>query len=335
MLVSDPCGLSFDHGLLNKPPIHYQLTGNNAGRADCERIKHCSAGVEQTSFGCCDWTGLESPVTWEESHKSPIPQLPAIDPFTTRLQLRVHPSNRHHRKRLHMTTTANCFETDALALILSMNDSEQALLALTKVTTTTVGSLDGSKPKGKGLKAKKDKTFNKAGQKSADASKPLPISCPLPEKGTYTALQFMTEIRTAGRRVNQDGMPYTNQGEVRNDTIKAIAGYCGWDPMVSFGAQEAAARFKANREIAGNKRLGGPTVAEARSAARSLAGYQSAVQGAPDHVAVKVANLRAQAVVFTEALIAAHNAGNEPAALIERERLNAIHGDIQALGYSV
>jgi len=216
-----------------------------------------------------------------------------------------------------------------------MNDSEQALLALTKVTTTTVGSLDGSKPKGKGLKAKKDKAFNKDGQKSANAALPIPVSCPLPEKGTYTALQFMTEIRTAGRRVNQDGMPYTNQGEVRNDTIKAIAGYCGWDPMVSFGAQEAAARFKANREIAGNKRLGGPTVAEARSAARSLAGLVNAAQGKPDTKAVRIANLRAQQVLATDAMIAYVNAGNEAGVLVERARLDAIAADLLAMGETV
>lgn len=245
-------------------------------------------------------------------------------------------------------TTSNCFETSALSLLLSQNATEQAILEATKVTVKVTGSLEGGKSKGKKLVAKRTV--------EATPAKPGVPGLSLPAKGTLTATQFMLAIRDAGKRVfyvsqvtdpttgkvsyhtgtvNVEGSRPSLRVEAchtRNDTILAIAGYCGYDPMVNFGAQEIAARAKANHEIAGNKRLGGPTVAEARSAARSLAGLTNAAQGAPDTKAVRIANLKAQAVVYTDALIAHMHAGNEAGALAETARIEAIHADIALLG---
>lgn len=248
-------------------------------------------------------------------------------------------------------TTSNCFETSALSLLLSQNATEQAILEATKVTVKVTGSLEGGKSKGKKLVAKRTV--------EATPAKPGVPGLSLPAKGTLTATQFMLAIRDAGKRVfyvsqvtdpttgkvsyhtgtvNVEGSRPSLRVEAchtRNDTILAIAGYCGYDPMVNFGAQEIAARAKANHEIAGNKRLGGPTVAEARSAARSLAGLTNAAQGAPDTKAVRIANLRAQQVLATEAMIAYVNAGSEAGALVERARLDAIAADLALLGVTI
>ena len=219
----------------------------------------------------------------------------------------------------------------AIALLIAQHAREQAHLDATRVTVKVVGSLDGSKPKGKGLKAKRDREFTSDGQRSADASKPAPPSLILPETGSLTAREFLLVLRTCGRRVSVHGTSFTDEREVRNDTIKAIAGYVGWDATRSFGSQDSEARTKAGREIAGNKRLGGLSVQESRSAARSLAGFTSAAFGKPDLTAKHLANLNAQLVAATEAMCEYVRAGNTAGETVERMRLDTLHAEIASL----
>lgn len=112
----------------------------------------------------------------------------------------------------------------------------------------------------------------------------------LPEVGTLNATEFQVALRNAGRRVDAQGRPFTNQEELRDDQIKAIAGYCGYDLSKDFGSQDLAARSKAVREIRGSSDTG-PTRSEVRRVMASTGGY---VAGLPDNHAKALANLQAR-----------------------------------------
>lgn len=176
---------------------------------------------------------------------------------------------------------------------------------------------------------------------SAPSVAPGPIAPPLPVKGTLDAASFMQAIRQAGRRVNDKGVSYTDQNEVRGDTIKAIAGFIGWNPRESFGSQEQNARAMASRMLS-KRQDHGMTREELRSASRSLTGY---VAGMPDRIARCVDNLKARAVTATEAMIQHEKDSqdmsrgtqarllSEGLAQVERERIEQIRADIRAMGF--
>jgi hypothetical protein len=153
--------------------------------------------------------------------------------------------------------------------------------------------------------------------KGAKAKKAAPISAApkaavmpsnLDGPGTLNAEQFLLAFRDAGKRVKEDTnlvtgevtmRPIFDGSLVREDTIKAIHAYIGYDPAIDFGTQDIAARAKAQREIRGNvqpaafHRRGGASVAP------SIVGY---IAGAPDHAAKHLANLMAQERVTVEAV---------------------------------
>jgi len=121
------------------------------------------------------------------------------------------------------------------------------------------------------------------------AAIPLPVtvtrSCKVTEVPqdspyTLTAPAFLKAMRLAGRRVNQDGKPYTDPSKVREDSIAAIHAYCGYDQTKLFGPQDATARTKAQREMGvGGPNLKAMTKFEQHRANRTLAGW---VHGMPD-----------------------------------------------------
>jgi hypothetical protein len=229
-------------------------------------------------------------------------------------------------------------QDSALSFLLSSNAVEQASNQK-PVIVSVVGSMS-PKPR----KASKNSTSSLSLVPAVPPSNPSLSSAPvipglkLPQAGTLSAVEFMTAIRAAGKRVNELGKMYTAVNEVRNDTILAIAGYIGYSLAESFGAQETAARMKASRELS-NRRDNSLTIAEKKDMARKVIGT---VHGLPNHHEKMLGNLRARIVATTEAMIdyerkAVAAIGQSEGELytglaeVERERLTTYQNDLEAL----
>jgi hypothetical protein len=170
--------------------------------------------------------------------------------------------------------------------------------------------------------------------------KPAIPGLSLPEKGTLSALEFIKALLHAGKRISDTGTPYTDTTEVRNDSIKAIAGFIGWDPAQSFGSQEAIARMTAKRIISG-KRLNGMSVAEERQHALSLP--RRTPDAVPDSKAKRLFDLQGRATKAADNMIAFTRDSQDLSrseynrnlslglAQVERERLDQINEDISTL----
>jgi hypothetical protein len=149
----------------------------------------------------------------------------------------------------------------------------------------------------------------KASKKSAKPSKneaapihdgPKVFGVTMPERNSLDAKGYLLAMRTAGKRVSDKGVPFTDPKEVRNDQIKAIHAFVGYDSHGNFGSQEMLATAKANRDLRGVQVVTGPTREEQRAASRSAAGY---VAGLPDHKARHLQNLLGQEALEAEAMI--------------------------------
>jgi hypothetical protein len=215
----------------------------------------------------------------------------------------------------------------AIALLLSQQDTHNArqdqLAAIAKLEEENA-KLRAAKKAAEPPKAKK----SKAPIHKVQESKGM-----LRQPTVETATEFMAATRTAGKRVNDKGLPYTAPLEVRGDLIKAIDAFVGYEATGNFGSQELNARTLASRILSGNKVDSGPTREEQHRASRSLAGF---VAGLPDNMAKQLANLRAQVERVTEALIECEKVGNTVGATVERERLNGesgLYAQIKALGF--
>jgi hypothetical protein len=170
----------------------------------------------------------------------------------------------------------------------------------------------------------------------------------LPERGTLDAAGFVAAIRRAGRRLDQDGHPYTDQRCVREDTIKAIHAFyyviqhnvkvpVGFDIRQDFGAQERAAMTLAQQTLNTGKKL---APAPSRPS-NSLRGF---VAGLPDETTKKLEDLRGRYLEAVSKMIAHEKEASEATsqeskllsegmAQLEQERARAIMGDIQAMGF--
>lgn len=115
-------------------------------------------------------------------------------------------------------------------------------------------------------------------------SGPKMVGMTLPTAGTLDAKGFIIAARKA---------------KTRNETIVAIASYCGYVQNGDFGSQEQAARAKAQREIR-NEKVTGPSREEERAAAKSAAGF---VAGMPKPSQRILLNLQARERAAAEAMI--------------------------------
>ena len=191
---------------------------------------------------------------------------------------------------------------DSLALALQMLALNYASEPLPEGAEKIVVNLPASA-------AKVKKTKKVKGTKAPiAASKPAVMPSNLDGPGTLNAEQFLLAFRDAGKRVKEDTnivtgevtmRPIHDSSLVREDSIAAIHAYIGYDPALSFGEQDNAARARAQRELRGNvqpaafHRRGGANVAA------SIVGY---IAGAPDHHAKHLANLMAQERLTVEAV---------------------------------
>lgn len=223
----------------------------------------------------------------------------------------------------------------AIASLMAQSATEQNALDATKRSTTI--RMLALPSDSKAIKAKR----NDGSQAAPIHNKSNAPGVALPEKGTLDAAGFMTAIKSAGKRLNDQGVPYTDQSEVRNDTIKAISAYVGYDTRGSFGAQDVAARQLASRQL-GKVIAKGPARAEQKSVERSLAGF---VAGLPDTTTRTLADLQGREAASAEAMIQHEKNAEDPTrselqrmqdkalAAVEAERIASIRIDIQRMGF--
>jgi len=131
----------------------------------------------------------------------------------------------------------------------------------------------------------------------------------MPERNTLDAKGFLIACRDAGKRgfekVNEvtgevHVVVKVDQTKVRDDIIKAIHAYCGYDMSRDFGSQDTAARAQASREASGKVIVVGPSREEVKAANRSLTGF---IHGMPLPAQKLLANLRAREQATAEAMI--------------------------------
>lgn len=176
----------------------------------------------------------------------------------------------------------------------------------------------------------------------------LPSNMPL--VGSMNATEFLLAMRKVGMRSvettnEQTGevyqRPIHDPSFVREDSIRNIAAFVGYDAAGDFGAQDVAARAEAQRQIRGGvkpaqyHRQGGASVAA------SVTGY---IAGSPDFAAKQKSDLEGRERLAADAM-ANHlrNAADpkfvrepgmpepEVLAAIEEERLRVIRKDLEAL----
>ena len=194
-------------------------------------------------------------------------------------------------------------------------------------------------PKTRAVKAVKVEaaTFSNRGRAQAApiAHLPGPVSMPLPEAGTLGAEGFLKAMRAAGVRKGK-----MEPIAKREDEIRAIASYIGYDSSKLHGEQEVAARMQAQRDLK-------PVIAAKTEYKRNgspLTTGEGYVAGLFDAKAKQVADLKGREVAAADALIAHRNDSRDTSRTpeqraqsrllikLEDERLEAIRADLALLG---
>lgn len=157
------------------------------------------------------------------------------------------------------------------------------------------------------------------------------LTIPVPAMGSLDATGFLLAMKDAGMR-RIDGRPVFQPFEVRDDQIKAIAAFIGYDPKENFGSQELRARMKAHRDLR-------PVASGDRKIPLTIKGYAI---GMPDPIGKKRADLEGRERMAVEAITNHEKQASEAAsdedrdyhqsfALLERERLASIRADLLAM----
>jgi hypothetical protein len=233
----------------------------------------------------------------------------------------------------------------AIAFLLSQHAAEQAQRA-SEVTETVIGFSNGPKPRKASAKQEHSScgaaslpakvvtaVESKQDASQADSSTnsdnnrnpaPPPVSDPLPQAGKQeqSSCAALSSI-VPGTLTPQAFIVAMRRAKSREEQIKAIAGYVGYDSRQLFGAQETMARMQANRAISGHK-LVIRTPAETHNAYRSVQGYCA---GMPNHDAKRLADLKAREVETVESMVKCEEVGN----LIMAEECRVTLSQIRAL----
>lgn len=205
----------------------------------------------------------------------------------------------------------------AIAMLLASHDTDQAVreeIARLRAENLRLAQekAAANPPKPRGIKAKKVPTHS-----------PNPLTASTMglvgiEVGTLNPRDFLIGMRKAS---------------TRDEQVKLIHAYCGYDTRGDYGTQDMAARAKAQRELNPAKVVSGPTREEQRAASRSMVGY---VQGMPDHQAAQLAALQAreaetaEAIIDLEKKLVAHPAlMNDKATALELNRLRCLLSNVQ------
>ena len=193
----------------------------------------------------------------------------------------------------------------ALAATYATNDSPSTNGTRPVVVTNTA-------PKTPKVKASKKKSSGEQAAPKNSAPAVLPPN--LPAKGTYDGRAFLMVLRGAGQRSKEvtnevtgevSFQTYHDPSLVREDTIKAIAGFVGYDAAGDFGEQDLAARAAAQREIK-------PIKSEAFRrvlVSPTIAGF---VSGKPNETAKLAVNLEARERLAADAMSAFEKVKDAP-----------------------
>jgi hypothetical protein len=233
----------------------------------------------------------------------------------------------------------------AIAFLVAQQSAEQAALEEIARLREENAKLALAKSKTKVVKAKR---FN--GSQAAPAGNLNSITgLALPPKGSLTAESFMLAMRDAGKRSVQskdaEGVEHTiivrQDGEIRNDQIRAIAGFVGFDNRLPFGSQDHAARMMAQRLLAARPMVG-PSRSEEKRADLSARGF---VAGMPAPVSAKLSDLQAREIMAIDAMLAHRKEADDMSrsaedrqlsaglAMVEGERASSIREDIRRLTF--
>lgn len=110
---------------------------------------------------------------------------------------------------------------------------------------------------------------------------PLPKASPKREAKAVPTVQTARSMHTVGIQPGtidaREFMVRYRRSVSREETIKAIQAYIGYDVRGDFGSQEQAAKRRATAELQPQRNQGGMTRDEQRSAARSLHGFVAGV----------------------------------------------------------
>lgn len=250
----------------------------------------------------------------------------------------------------------------ALAFLVGQNQAEQDALneiARLREENAKLAAAHAAKPKAP--KANRSRPIHEKGN-------PSPMNTihgmSLPDKGTLDAAGFTAAMVNAGKRTvhmvcEVDGkgkksyhivpaatdtshtVTRVEHDKVRDDQIKAIAAYIGYDNRRNFGEQEVAARMMAQRALSTRPDTGIDREVQ-RKADLSAKGF---VAGLPNAVGSKLEDLQARELVAVEEMLR-HTKESEDVsrsasdrelaqglALVEKERIESIRRDIAALTF--
>lgn len=225
--------------------------------------------------------------------------------------------------------TAMTLDAIQAAIITSMTASY--LTAPSAVITDTASPKVTSKKPAK-VKAPKSDGSQAAPSSHGAAAKVVP-SIELPSVGTYDAVSFTLAMRNAGKRVTSNGKPIYDASLVREDQIKAIAGYIGYTLSDNFGTQELRAKMAAQRTMVPVK------AGVERSSLPSVQGF---VSGLPDHNQRLIQDLQGRERLAVDAMVDHDRQAlvaktteeknfHSTMAQVERERLESIRKDLSHL----
>ena len=231
--------------------------------------------------------------------------------------------------------------SSALALALSaLTSQHNAELAAQEASKTETIVVRNAEPKSK--KGAKSPEPRKGEQAAPIHDGPKVFGVTMPERNSLDAKGYLLAMRQAGKRVSDKGIPFTDPKEIRNDQIKAIHAYCGYDTHGTFGGQEMLATAKANRELRGKAIVVGPSREELKAASRSAAGF---VAGLPDYKARALRNLQGREREAVEAMIQHVKDARDKSrpmfdrklsigmARVEKSRIESIRNDIASMRF--
>lgn len=230
--------------------------------------------------------------------------------------------------------------TAALAFIMSTYSESPESCETIVVRNAPKGSKSASKigsSKNRSAPIEQSDEINMQGAQASKNTAPGPKSEPLPAKGQIGPEEFLKSLSNCGKRPNNKGvLVFQGAKEQRDDEMRLVASYCGWDSRQLHGWNLENARRTAKLAI---KPVTGASYKRGMSA--TMAGY---IAGLPDNQQKLVQDLLAREQLAAKAIVdhqntIANTSPTNPAHIlakgllgVEEERLAHIRKDLVAQG---